>query len=83
MVNEVQSQTEIGDKVNKNPPKVLTAREMTMFKNKVPFEEDVYETIKFVIETLNTRMKDKIPLSQDVLRKFEQAVEVIIQDSRT
>ena len=80
-VNEVQLQAE--NKVDRNPPKVLTPREMTMFKNKVPFEENIYETLKFVIETISTRMRDKKPLSQDVLRQLEKSVEVILQDART
>ena len=60
----------------------FSARDMASFKNKVPFSEDIYETIKFTIQTLSDRMKDKQPVTPEVLAKLEDAVEIILQDAR-
>ena len=60
----------------------FSVRDMTSFKNKVPFSEDVYETLKFTIQTLSARMKDKKPIAPEVLEKLEDAVQIILQDAR-
>ena len=36
---------------------IKTARDMTKFEDKVPFDKETYDTIKFTIETLSGRMK--------------------------
>ena len=73
-----------GKKTTSPPPGTgkFSARDMASFKNKVPFSEDIYETIKFTIQTLSNRMKDKQPVTPEVLAKLEDAVEIILQDAR-
>ena len=58
------------------------AREMALFKNKVPFDEDVYEKIKFTIEKLTVRMKDKEPLSSETIETLENYISEILDDAR-
>jgi len=60
----------------------FNARDANSFKNKVPFDEDIYKTLKFTIQTLSDRMKDKQPLSPENLAMLEDAVDAILKDAQ-
>ena len=50
--------------------------------NGLPFTDEMYDHLKFVISKLSTRMKSDIPLSKDDLVRFEQSCEAIIRDAK-
>lgn len=52
-----------------------------MFKNKVPFNEEVYDKIKYTIEQLSIRMKGKEPLSKETVELLESYIEEILDDA--
>jgi hypothetical protein len=55
------------------------------FKNKVPFTEDVYETMKKAIELLSKRARTDPPpeiLTVEEAKWFKSAIEVIIADAK-
>lgn len=56
---------------------------MSQFKNKVPFSEDIYDHIKFVLSALSEKMrtKDAVLSSKDADR-FVVAVAEILEDAR-
>lgn len=62
-------------------PEPKTARERAQFKNKVPFSEEIYETIKRSIELLSERKNSGQNLSVDDAKWLKDAVEVIIADA--
>jgi len=63
-----------------NEPK--TAREKASFKNKIPFNEEMYEVLKSSIELLSDRMSTKQPLTVDQVTWLSDAVEIIISDAK-
>jgi hypothetical protein len=50
--------------------------------NGLPFSDEMYDHLKFVIGKLSTRMKDGVPLSQADLTKFELSCDAIIRDAK-
>ena len=64
-----------------NEPK--TAREKAQFKNKIPFDESMYEVLKTAIELLSRRINGPDPLSSDEAAWLLTAVEIIIADAHT
>lgn len=62
------------------PDESLTASAKTRFKNKVPFDGDMYETIKATIELLSGRAEGKI-LTTEQAEWLKSAVEIIIEDA--
>lgn len=58
-----------------------TARERASFKNKVPFSEHMYETLKTTIQMLSDRIKTSNPLSVQESEWLQTAVELIITDA--
>ena len=66
-------------------PEPKTARERVSFKNKIPFTDDMYETIKRAIELLSKRARtDPAPekLTVDEAEWFKGAVEIILEDAK-
>ena len=63
------------------PPEPKTARDRASFKNKVPFSEEIYETLKTGIELLSERVKSKSPLTLEEANWLQNAAEVIIEDA--
>jgi hypothetical protein len=60
----------------------LSAKAKQEFKNKVPFSDDVYETIKAAVNLLSARSsKERTLLTRDEADWFAEAVEVIIEDA--
>lgn len=59
-----------------------TARELSQFKNKIPFSDEIYEEIKFVIAVLQQKASnvDKV-LKQEDASKFVVAVAAILEDA--
>lgn len=66
--------------VSTNEPK--TAREKASFKNKIPFNEEMYDVLKSSIEILSDRMSSKQPLTPDQAAWLSEAVEVILSDAK-
>lgn len=62
-----------------NEPK--TAREKAQFKNKIPFDENMYEVLKTAIELLSKRINGPEPLSADEAGWLLNAVEAILADA--
>jgi hypothetical protein len=62
-------------------PAAKTARDMTDFKNKVPFSAEIYETIKGSIEVLNTRIQGQEPLTREEAEWLILAVDEIVADA--
>lgn len=60
-----------------------TAKEMANFKNKIPFDEDMYVVLKTTIELMTSRIKNHEPLKVTETAWLSDAVEIIIQDART
>lgn len=88
-VNELQpkSNTEAGAInawVNERPePK--TARERVSFKNKIPFSDDMYETLKKTIEMLSKRARTDPPpepLTVEEAKWFAKSIETILADAK-
>ena len=65
--------------VSTSEPK--TAREKASFKNKIPFNEEMYEVLKSSIELLSDRMSTKQPLTPEQAAWLSNAVEIIISDA--
>ena len=69
-------------------PEPKTARERVSFKNKVPFSDDMYSTLKRAIELLSDRVRvdlsatQGVPLSKDDAAWLATAVEAIITDAK-
>ena len=66
-------------------PEPKTARERVSFKNKVPFSDDMYETLKRTIELLSKRARtdpDPEKLTVDEAVWLKGAVEVILEDAK-
>ena len=55
----------------------MNARETAKFKNKVPFDEDIYEVLKTVVELLTRRLNDpkQQPLSAEEAKWLNEGVE--------
>jgi hypothetical protein len=49
--------------------------------NGLPFSDDMYDHLKFVIGKLSARMKSDTPLTRDELARFQNSCENIIQDA--
>ena len=49
----------------------------------LPFSDDMYDHLKFVIGKLSARMKSDTPLTRDELSRFQNSCENIIQDAWT
>lgn len=49
--------------------------------NGLPFSDDMYDHLKFVIGKLSARMKSDTPLTRDELSRFQSSCENIIQDA--
>ena len=62
-------------------PEPKNARDKASFKNKVPFSEEIYETLKTSVELLSERIKSNKPLTVQQAEWLANAVEVIIQDA--
>ena len=65
--------------IGTNEPK--TARDKASFKNKIPFNEDMYEILKSSIEILSDRMNTKQPLTTEQAVWLSNAIEIIIEDA--
>lgn len=66
-------------------PEPKTARERVSFKNKVPFSDDMYATLKRAIELLSERVRTDPPgqpLSKEDAAWLSTAVEAIIADAK-
>jgi hypothetical protein len=48
----------------------------------LPFDDELYSHLKYVIEKLTGRMKSSTILTPDEFRMFEESVKIIIQDAR-
>lgn len=63
-----------------------TARERAQFKNKVPFDEDIYEVMKATLKLFTKRIgnSERMPqkLSVEEAQWLQSAVEMIIEDAR-
>ena len=74
------SNTEGKPSFKKYVPK--NAREMSQFRNKIPFGDEMYDTLKWTVGTLSERMKSKDkPLDMATIDKLDQAIEEIIADA--
>ena len=66
-------------------PEPKTARDRVAFKNKVPFTDDMYETLKKCIELLSKRTRSNPApemLTVDEAAWFKTAVESVIADAK-
>lgn len=66
-------------------PEPKTARDRVAFKNKVPFTDDVYETLKKCIELLSKRTRSNPApemLTVEEAAWFKNAVESVIADAK-
>ena len=73
-----------GERINKVPYKMVepkTARERASFKNKVPFDEGIYETIKKTIELLTHRLESGKPLQSSDTQWLRNNIPLIIDDA--
>ncbi len=73
-----------GERINKVPYKMVepkTARERASFKNKVPFDEDIYETIKKTIELFTYRLESGKPLQSSDIQWLRNNIPVIMDDA--
>jgi hypothetical protein len=59
----------------------LTAREKAQFKNKIPFDEDMYEVLKTAIQILSKRIKEE-PVDASEAQWFESAIDIIMTDAK-
>lgn len=59
-----------------------TAREKASFKNKIPFNEEMYEVLKSSIELLSDRMSTKQPLTPEQAAWLTDAIEIILADAK-
>ena len=72
------------ERMNKVPYKMVepkTARERASYKNKVPFDEEIYETIKKTIELFTHRLESGKPLQASDIQWLRNNVPVIIDDA--
>lgn len=58
-----------------------TARDRALFKNKVPFSEDMYQTIKRMIELLSERVDSQNALTVDDAKWFKSIIDDVIEDA--
>ena len=64
-----------------NPNIVSTSQDVFSDNNDLPFDDDMYDHLKFVISKFTARMKSPTVLSQEELSKLEYSISAIIQDS--
>ena len=73
-----------GERMKKVPYKMVepkTARERASFKNKVPFDKDIYETIKKTMELFTHRLESGKPLQPNDIKWLRENIPVIIEDA--
>ena len=48
----------------------------------LPFSDEMYSHLKYVIEKISGRMKNEPPLTRDEIKKLKESVDAIIADSK-
>jgi hypothetical protein len=60
----------------------ITPVVITKPKSEFPFDDELYEHLKYVINKLTSKIKSDISLNEEELVKFERSVEVILADAK-
>ena len=60
---------------------VTTQSKSNKGENGLPFTDELYDYLIFVIQKLTSKIKDGRSLDQEELIKFEKAINIIISDA--
>jgi len=67
--------------VVKKDPKPTSAPEKKLNKSGLPFDDTMYENMRFVIEKLTAKLRSDISLSPEELIRLKKSVNAIIIDA--
>lgn len=62
-------------------PSAISSPVVEKKKSNLPFDDDMYEHLKFVIAKLTTKIKSDISLTPDELSRFKESIDCIISDA--
>eukprot|EP00981_Chlorochromonas_danica_P015842 scaffold14709_cov268-Ochromonas_danica.AAC.5 len=65
--------------VEASPPSIASSPRVN---NGLPFDDHIYDQLRFVISKLTAKIKSDVSLSKEDLLRFEEAVEEIVADAR-
>lgn len=80
--NNKQQQPQKQQPVEAKQQRQINKREQEEIMDDLPFTDDMYDHLKYVIGSLTARMKSEKPLTSDQMKRFKDSIDAIILDSK-
>lgn len=82
MSNNNNSNNNSGQKTPFVMTEPKSSRDRAAFRNKIPFSEDMYNTMRKFIDILSKRIESNSPISMEESSYLLEAVDIIIDDAK-